>query len=357
MTRPLEILVLPDTNPNKIVEQGQRWAFFSHWPEGRYRFDWLKAYRIPLWSRFVEEKLLRFFLAQSVAAFRRGKRYDVVLAHGSRSIVGLAFLHRLFGRRRPKLVVFDIEAFGRAASGLKLRLVRRASESIDAVIYHARAQQDYYDEFLPSLEGKTHFVTLGFGPTPKTLDWEATGRGDFILSFDTIASGRREWDVLLEAHSTIDPRPPLRIVGKQNWTEEDLGGRAPDPSVELLPRIPAPKLRIMMEQCALAVLPLTERGHAHGQLSVLDLMAAGALVVVSNTAGARDYVRHRETGLLYEPGNARDLATQIAWALDHFEARRRIGRNARQAVAESCSLERFSLRTYEIISRLVDETA
>ncbi len=235
MTRPFEILVLPDTNPNKIVEQGQRWAFFSHWPEDRYHFDWLKAYRIPLWSRFVEEKLIRFFLAQTIAAFRREKHYDVVIAHGSRSIVGLAFLHRLFGRRRPKLVVFDIEAFGRATSGLKLWLLRKASESIDAVIYHARAQQDYYERFLPSLEGKTHFVTLGFGPTPKTLDWDETGRGDFILSFDTNAPERREWNVLLEALSMVDSSPPLRIVGKQNWSEEDLGGRTPDESVELHP--------------------------------------------------------------------------------------------------------------------------
>ena len=349
-----ELLVLPDCEPAKIAKEGQRWAFFRSWPPDDYHFDWISAYIFPGWSQWVEGKLLHSFLTQSLLAFWREARYDIVIAHGSRSIVGLAFLHRVLGRRSPKLLVFDIESFGRPHSGVKLWLVRRATEALDGVIYHAAVQKEYYDTYLPWLGGKSHFVPLGVGVPAKKLTWEETGRGDFVLSFDTLATGRREWGVLIEALSRIDRRPPVRIVGKTQWQDGELAGRTCPADVELLPRMSSAALRLWMEQSMLAVLPLTERGHAHGQLSVLTLMAAGAAVVVSDTSGVRDYVRDGETALVYRPGDASDLAQKIQWALEHPEERCALGRRAREVVQREFNDETFSRRIYDLVDGLTD---
>lgn len=344
----MELLVLPDADSKKLRTERQKWAFFRHWPEGAYRFDWISPHVVPGFSRLVESRVFKAFVLQSLLAFVRERHYDAVVAHGSRSIAVLALLHRLLGRRRPKLLVFDIEAFGRSRSGPKLWLMRRASEALDGVIFHAHAQKSYYHEFLPALEGKTHFVKLGFGMPRKQLSWEQTSRGDFILSLGTAAPNRREWRVLVEALAMLGEHPPVRIVGGA-----DFGGTPPD-GVELLPRMPITDLRRLMEECAFAVLPLTERGHAHGQLTLLDLMAAGAPVVVSETSGVREYVRE-DIAVLYSVGDARALAEGLRWALDHPEERRALGRRAHDAVERDFSPEEFSKTVYHIVRGVLED--
>ena len=148
----------------------------------------------------------------------------------------------------------------------------------------------------------------------------------------------------------------MRIVGKTQWQDGDLTGRAPPADVELLPRMAPTDLRYWMEQSTLAVLPLSERGHAHGQLSVLGLMAAGVALVVSDTSGVRDYVRDGETALVYHPGDAVDLAEKIRWALEHPEERRALGRRAREAVQREFNDETFSRRIYDLVDGLTDAT-
>jgi glycosyltransferase involved in cell wall biosynthesis len=342
----MELLVLPDSDARKLRSEGQKWAFFRYWPEGSYRFDWISPHVLPWFSRVVEGRLLKVFVAQAALAYLRERRYDAVVAYGARSAVALALMHRLSGRRHPKLVVFDIEAFGRPRSGLKRWLVRLASEAIDAVIYHARSQETYYREHLPSLEGKTHYVKLGFGMSPKTLSWDETGRGDFILSLGTTGPARREWKVLFEALAAVSPHPPLEIVGAS-----DLKGPLPN-GVEIVPRLPIEKLRRRMEQCSFAVLPLTERGHAHGQLTMLDLMAAGAPVVVSDVSGIRDYVR-AGTARLYRQGDPASLTQELRWMLDHTEERRRLARRARDVVREESDPSVFSTSIYDVVKRVV----
>jgi glycosyltransferase involved in cell wall biosynthesis len=107
-----------------------------------------------------------------------------------------------------------------------------------------------------------------------------------------------------------------------------------------------------MERCSFAILPLSERGHSHGQLALLDLMAAGAPVLVSDTSGTRDYVRDGETAILYRASDPEDLAAKLRWAIEHSEERREISRRAHEAVRDEFSVESFSRRVFEFVSDL-----
>ena len=52
-----------------------------------------------------------------------------------------------------------------------------------------------------------------------------------------------------------------------------------------------------------------------------------------------DIIKHGETGLLFEPGNAEDLAIKIKWLLDNPKEATRLGFNARQAYLNNYTAE------------------
>jgi glycosyltransferase involved in cell wall biosynthesis len=63
---------------------------------------------------------------------------------------------------------------------------------------------------------------------------------------------------------------------------------------------------------------------------LLEAFATGTPVVGSRIGSLAELIDDGVTGLLAEPGNARDLAGRIRWARDHPSEMREMGRNARQ---------------------------
>ena len=63
--------------------------------------------------------------------------------------------------------------------------------------------------------------------------------------------------------------------------------------------------------------------------TLVEAFACGLPVIASRIGALPELVQHGRTGLLAEPGDAADLARQMAWALDHPEAMREMGRAAR----------------------------
>lgn len=63
--------------------------------------------------------------------------------------------------------------------------------------------------------------------------------------------------------------------------------------------------------------------------TLVEAFACGLPVVASRLGALTELVREGETGLLFEPGDAADLAQKMAWAQAHPDAMARMGRNAR----------------------------
>jgi len=64
--------------------------------------------------------------------------------------------------------------------------------------------------------------------------------------------------------------------------------------------------------------------------TIVEAFACGLPVIASRLGAMAEIVRDGETGLLFEAGNAEDLAQKIAWAEDHPSAMREMGANARR---------------------------
>ncbi len=64
-------------------------------------------------------------------------------------------------------------------------------------------------------------------------------------------------------------------------------------------------------------------------LSIIEAFACGRPVIASRLGAMAEIVEEGRTGLLFEPGNARDLAEKVRYMLDHPVERERMGREAR----------------------------
>ena len=63
-------------------------------------------------------------------------------------------------------------------------------------------------------------------------------------------------------------------------------------------------------------------------LTIVEAFACGKPVVASNHGAMAAIVEHRKTGLLFEPGDAADLAEQIRWMTENRDACMEMGKNA-----------------------------
>src|SRR6185436_3310531 len=83
----------------------------------------------------------------------------------------------------------------------------------------------------------------------------------------------------------------------------------------------------------------------------LEAMACGRTLIASDIPSAREVVRHRENGLLFECGDLAGLARTIRLAAEDRVLRERIGRSAQEHVAAH-ALDRMAAE-YEGVFREV----
>ncbi len=85
-------------------------------------------------------------------------------------------------------------------------------------------------------------------------------------------------------------------------------------------------------------------------LALMEAMAAGLPIVASRVGGNPELLRENETGLLFETGNAEDLAAKIKILLEQPETAGRVGANAQERAAKEFSLDAMMERYLALYS-------
>jgi glycosyltransferase involved in cell wall biosynthesis len=81
-----------------------------------------------------------------------------------------------------------------------------------------------------------------------------------------------------------------------------------------------------IKRCDLVALPSIAEGFG---LVILEAMACGVPVLCTTSTGGADFIKHRQDGLLIEPGNAEAIHKELDWALTHRGELFQIGQAAR----------------------------
>ena len=156
--------------------------------------------------------------------------------------------------------------------------------------------------------------------------------GDYALFVGRL-SPEKGVQPLLDAWRRLGSSLRLRIIGdgpQAAAVTEAIGGGA---AIDYMGRQSPQAVSAAMAGAKFLVFPSI--WYETFGLTIIEAYAAGTPVLASDLGAMTDLVKDGVTGLRFRPGDAEHLAAQVAWAREHPDELRAMGRNARLEY-ESC---------------------
>jgi len=197
-------------------------------------------------------------------------------------------------------------------------------------------------------------------PSPEVLPARSAPQGNWTIGTVALFRPRKGTETLLEAVAILRKRQlpvSLRVVGRFETEEYAAEVKRRVHELELESAVHwtgfAKDVNRELQQIDLLVLPsLLAEGLP---MVVVEAMAAGVPVIGSRVDGITDVIRHEQDGLLVEPGNAADLADQLARVIqgqvDWNQLREQALCRHRENFSDTAMAERVADTYREVLAR------
>ncbi|MGG1556126.1 1,4-alpha-glucan branching protein domain-containing protein [Paenibacillus ferrarius] len=313
------------------------------------------------------------FTDKAFALADQGLRFDVLHAHDW--LVGYAAQACGQELRLPLAVTLHATEHGRNRGTLVSPVQHRIHElegrlasSADAVIVCSHYMAREVRELFPLDSIPVHVISNG-APTPGAVDTArahtALPRLAAVLDQQAKAPfpllvflGRLVYEkgvhVLLTAfEQVLAAIPEARLVIAGTGPERDaLEGRAAqlNEHVVFTGFIDGEDKLRLLQSASLCIFPSLYEPFG---LVALEAMASGAPLLVSDTGGLAEIVRHGVTGYLSPPGDADKLAAAILHLWQHPEQRRELAERAKKAAAELFTWKKNGSLTLDVYTGIM----
>jgi glycosyltransferase involved in cell wall biosynthesis len=161
-------------------------------------------------------------------------------------------------------------------------------------------------------------------------------------------------EYLIESAKFTDSDIKYLIVGEgdyENQLREIVDNLGVQERVIFTGRVPNSEIPKYYNACDVFILPSVERLEAFG-LVVIEAMASGKPVIISNIPGVRENITDGEEGLLIEPTNPEDIAEKINHLMADKKFRERMGAKGRKKVENNYTLKRVVDQLEEVYQEL-----
>ncbi|MEM8780134.1 MAG: glycosyltransferase, partial [Cyanobacteria bacterium P01_G01_bin.49] len=256
-----------------------------------------------------------------------------------------------------KINQWEITPDFQACAEMEKELVKNAdgvipiSQSIQdsfSSTYNVNPDERWNVQFLGVQPWPTYADTSNYGQLPSELQ-----RGEIQLLFVGRLESRKGIDIFIKALKLVMPREPkinvwiagADIEGWQEKVKEYLDNESLK-RVQILGHISEEKRELLYANCDLFVFP--SRYESFG-LVALEAMVYGKPVIGAKAGAIPEVLIHGECGLLFEPDNHEDLASQIIKVVKDKNLYSKLSKGAKEraellssrAMAES-SVERYN---------------
>jgi glycosyltransferase involved in cell wall biosynthesis len=173
------------------------------------------------------------------------------------------------------------------------------------------------------------------------------GKGDYILFVGRL-SAEKGLDTFLEAAQYFGSKVSFKIVGAGPLENLVQAAVAQSDNIEWLGRKPLPEVYDIMGNALALVFP--SKWTETFSRVVVESFAKGTPVIASGVTDMEEFVAPYQTGLLFCPGDAKDLVTQIEWMLSHSTEVVQMRKEARRTYEEYYTAE----KNYEMVMAIYD---
>lgn len=304
--------------------------------------------------------------AQAWLAFGLRHRYEAIVTDGEHVGIPLALLLRLTRSRVRHVTI------GHRLTAKKKRAfftVLGVHERMDRIAVHSRKQAE------------RAVADLGIAPErldliPYQVDTRYWAPGGVTEERLVVSAGLEHRDYATLFRAVSDMGVPV-VIGAASYWSHHRASRARVPANVSIDSFGYDALRDLYARAAIVVVPLVDIDNQAGVTTLLEAMAMGKAVVVTQSAGQTDVIEDRRatprgrlrprpksltrlladraglpvepTGFYVAPGDADGLRAAIAYLLDHPEERARLGRAGRRVAEELYTVELFAERLRSIV--------
>lgn len=174
-----------------------------------------------------------------------------------------------------------------------------------------------------------------------------TGGGGYAL-FAGRLTQTKGIETLLAAYRSRVSLPPLHIVGDGELAPAVRAAAAWDARICYRGRLERDEVLVEMGGAACLVFPSV--WYENFPVTIVEAFARGLAVVASRIGAVADLVEDGRTGLLFEPGDADDLAGKLAWTASHGLELGDLGAAAREEYLSKYTGE----RNYEALAAIYE---
>lgn len=171
------------------------------------------------------------------------------------------------------------------------------------------------------------------------------GKGGYALYVGRL-SVEKGLDTLLQAWEHLDRQLPLKIVGDGPLADQVIAATKKFAGVEWLGRQPMTEVHRLMGDAQILIFP-SKWYETFGRVAV-EAFAKGTPVIAANIGAIAELVEHGYTGLHFIPGDAKDLATQVEFAIAHTQEFQQM----RQVVREEFESKYTAKQNYQQLIKI-----
>jgi glycosyltransferase involved in cell wall biosynthesis len=190
---------------------------------------------------------------------------------------------------------------------------------------------------------KPNFVPVDPGP--------GTGQGGYAVFIGRL-SPEKGIDTLLKAWQELDGLVPLKIIGDGPLSEQVRLAESTLKGIQWLGRREPAEVLSLLGGAAFLVMPSIWY-ETFGR-TIIEAYAKGTPAIASRIGALAELVEHGETGLLFEPGSAADLAAKVR---DLLAADPAILQRMRQAARGEFERKYTAGRNYQLLMNVYGDAA
>jgi glycosyltransferase involved in cell wall biosynthesis len=274
------------------------------------------------------------------------RKIDAIVSIGESSCFLFVLLKRLLQLRKPVVVVDP--ALGPGYPRRK-QVQDHVLPQVERVIVYATVQREYlqreYGDRVQSVF-LHHRVSTEFFDPAKTPDAGSAYTKPSIISVGGDIS--RDFDTLCRSIDGLGVETAI-------YTQKPIQAHIPKNVAVHRQWVPYRELRSRYRAARLVVVPMRTVIHPGGINALLEGMAMGKAVIVSDSPGVRDYIEHGRTAWVVPPEDPAALRDAIVYLMNHPEIAAELGRNARQFCELHCAFSVYGDRFKRLLRDLIDQ--